>query len=82
MSALGIDLNRNNRGYVTALFDACKRFLTSELAEVIDGGTPVVRIGNVISCGRDEGYIEERVKQIQSLCAEAIAAGAVWFFFV
>lgn len=66
---------------VRELWAACGRFLTSEMAEVIDGGTPDVKENNFILCGRREGYFTDRINQMKEECEAAMALNATHAYF-
>ena len=55
----------------------CRRALWPEFAKE-DTGTPTVQDGNVIFCGRPEGYLQTRAAQLLALCDLAGDAEVCW----
>jgi hypothetical protein len=65
---------------------ACRRFLTSDLPDYVDRGTPTVThakpgCATIVQCGRPEGYMVMRVSMALRLTGEAIAKGATHCHF-
>jgi hypothetical protein len=87
LSALGLPTSFEEETMLPQeLYAACERYLTSEIAEVIDHGTDSYEDSapgscTMIMCGRRPGYLTDRVTQIKKLCAEAMLAGAIRCYF-
>lgn len=88
MAALGLDTNFWDAPQmpINEFADACRRFLTSDLPDYVDRGTPTVThakpgCATVIACGRPEGYMTMRVSLALRLTGEAIARGATHCYF-
>ncbi len=84
MSVLGFDANFWDAPPIPVeeFIAACERFLTSEIAEYVDRGTPTVEQGGpgetkVIHCGRREWYFVEKVTLAVRSAREAHQKGAV-----
>lgn len=84
LTALGFDPNFNNAEPIQVWeFDAAiNRFFKSDIAEVIDGEKPSVRQGNIIDCGRREGYLTDRIEVCRIMTEEAINKGATHVCFL
>ena len=83
LTALGLEYDLQDPVVLplATLEEACRLFLTSELAAYVDGGTASEKNGIVYSFGRRPGYITERVQGFVGLCERARQMGAVNFGF-
>lgn len=63
--------------------DAMNRYLKSEIDKYVDNGVEPTRdeSGNVMDCGRREGYITERVVQVLNVTIHAQLKGAHEVYF-
>ena len=70
---------------VQELLASCERYLTSDIAQLVDGGKePEIFLGSgatVLDMGRRAGYLTEKVREIARLCSLAIEAGAENVYF-
>lgn len=66
---------------VAELKKSAELYLTSDLGELVDQGTPTTQDGIVIHCGRSVGYITGRVQEIKFACEEAQSKGATHAYF-
>jgi hypothetical protein len=82
-AALGMNTDFENASAMLPqeLWAACGRFLSSDLAELVDCGKAPEFSASVIDCGRGAGYITRRVNQIHELCELAMLSGAVRCYF-
>jgi hypothetical protein len=84
LAALGHCLDCDNTQTFTlqGLWADCNAYLTSELALVSDMSLATVQDGNTIECGRREGYVTERIKQIKATLEWAMlnSQGAFCYF--
>jgi hypothetical protein len=83
LAALGLSTDFENDAPMLPqeLWAACNRFLSSDIAGVVDCGRDAKVSGNMVECGLPEGYIAGRVQQIVNLCAEAMLDGATRCYF-
>lgn len=51
--------------------DLMGRILIAQAINPTDAGIPATRDGNFISCGRNEGYIDQRLEQLAEIAAFA-----------
>lgn len=51
------------------------RVLVARALNPADAGVPVIQVGNVVDCGRAEGYVDERLEQLQSVAEFATSKG-------
>lgn len=60
--------------------DFLGRVLIALAVAPADAGVPAVRDGNVISCGRSEGYVQDRLGSLREVAEHAAARGllVVW----
>ena len=60
--------------------DLLGRVLMAQALVPTDAGVPAVREGNIIDCGRHEGYMDERFEQLSDIATWAAAHNAevVW----
>lgn len=66
---------------VQELAAACLRFVNSEMPQLVDNGIEPTQQGNVIHCGRREGYLLNRVTTMSIACEEARSKGATHAYF-
>jgi hypothetical protein len=52
--------------------DMLGRVLMAQGASVVDAGIPVTQTGNVIDCGREEGYADNRFIEIEAVARYAV----------
>jgi hypothetical protein len=60
--------------------DFLGRVLVAASLSPVDTGIPAIRVGNVINCGRPEGYVNERLEMLRSVAEYAVAhrLGVSW----
>lgn len=66
---------------VQEMWAACNRYLTSEMGEFVDRGKETVQVGNVIDCGRQEGYFQIRIDAIQRALEWSMNHGGKFCYF-
>lgn len=78
LSALGYEYTQSGSEDIPIreLWAACERFLKSDLATILDGGTRPKVLGNWTTCGRRDGYLTEKITTIKTLCEVAIQLNA------
>lgn len=83
LSSLGFPIDFYNQPAIAIreMWAACVRFLTSDIANVVDCGIETKQsIGKggatIIDCGLPEGRIEFRVRQIKLACEWGMENGA------
>lgn len=57
---------------LTDLWSSCNLYLSSDLPELVDQERETVVSGNVVACGRPEGYVTGRVIQIRNALEHAM----------
>lgn len=52
--------------------DMLGRILMAQAAGVADAGRPAVQTGNIIDCGRSEGYFDDRLVELEEVALFAV----------